>query len=87
MTARSPNDTHPAIDALLIEGFRAMTPSQKLEIVSQLTRAVQELAMADTRRRHPDANERELALRVASRWLGPELMLCAFGWDVAKMGY
>jgi len=80
-------DTDPAIEALLIEGYRKMTPSQKLEIVSQLTRAVQELAMADVRRRHPNADARELELRVASRWLVPELMLAAFGWDVEKMGY
>ena len=87
MTAKSPNDTHPAIDPLLIEGFRRMTPSQKLEIVSQLTQAVQKLALADVRRRHPRADAREVALRAASRWLGPELMLRVFGWDVAKMGY
>jgi len=64
-----------------------MTPSQKLEIVSQLTRSVQELALADVRRRHPNADARELALRVASRWLARDLMLAAFGWDVEKMGY
>ena len=64
-----------------------MTPSQKLEIVSQLIQAVQRLAMADVRRRHPGADARELALRAASRWLEPDLMLRAFGWDVAKMGY
>ena len=82
-----PNDTHPATEAKLIEGFRGMTPAQRLEIATQLTQAVQELAIADVRRRHPDADEREVALRAASRWLGPELMLRAFGWDVEKMGY
>ena len=85
--SQSPNDTHPTIDARLIEGYRAMTPSQKMEIVSQLTRAVQELALADVRRRHPHADARELELRVASRWIEPELMLAAFGWDVERMGY
>ncbi len=84
---RQPNDTSPAIDALLIEGFRAMTPSQKIEIVNELTQAVQQLALADVRRRHPNADSRELELRVASRWIDPELMLAAFGWDVEKMGY
>lgn len=87
MTTNPPEDTHPAIDALLIEGFRRMTPSQRLEIVTQLTQAVQELAIADVRRRHPNADEREVALCAASRWLDPDLMLRAFGWDVAKMGY
>ncbi len=81
------NDTHPKIEALLIEGYRKMSPSQKLERVRVLTRAVQELALMDVRRRHPNADERELALRVASRWLEPELMVRAFGWDVGEQGY
>jgi hypothetical protein len=67
-----PNDTHPAIEALLIEGYRAMSPSQKLERVRALTRAVQELVLLDVRRRHPNADAREQALRVASRWLEPK---------------
>lgn len=81
------NDTHPAIEAFLIEGYRKMSPSQKLERVRALTRAVQELALMDVRRRHPDADEREQALRVASRWLAPELMVRAFGWDAREVGY
>ncbi len=41
----------------------------------------------DVRRRHPNADAREQALRVASRWLEPELMVRAFGWDVSEVGY
>jgi predicted nucleotidyltransferase len=81
------NDTDPRVEVLLIEGYRGMSPSQKLERVRALTRAVQELALLDIRRRHPDADERELALRLASRWIDPELMVRAFGWDVRKVGY
>ena len=87
MSAGPPNDTHPQIEALLIEGYRRMSPSQQLERVRALTRAVQELALMDVRRRHPNADVREQALRVASRWLEPELMLRAFGWDVSEAGY
>jgi hypothetical protein len=64
-----------------------MSPSQKVERVRALTRAVQELALIDIRRRHPEATEREQRLRLASRWLPPELMAKAFGWDVQSMGY
>lgn len=81
------NDTHPKIEALLIEGYRKMSPAQKLARVRALTRAVQELALMDVRRRHPDADAREQALRVASRWLTPDLMMRAFGWDVREAGY
>ena len=81
------NDTHPKIEAFLVEGYRRMSPTQKLERVRALTRAVQELALLDVRRRHPDADSREQALRVASRWIEPELMAQAFGWDPREVGY
>lgn len=87
MFASVPDDTDPAVEALMIEGYRRVSPSQKLDRVRAPTRAVQQLALADMRRRHPDAGERELALRLASRWIEPELMFHAFGWDVRKTGY
>ena len=87
LRADPPNDTHSKIEALLIEGYRQMSPSQKLERVRDLTRAVQKLALVDIRRRHPNADAREQALRLASRWIEPELMARAFGWDVRKEGY
>jgi hypothetical protein len=80
-------DTHPAVEALLIDGYRKMTPSQKLERVRALTRAVQELALLDIRRRHPDADQREVALRLASRWLDAGIMAAAFGWNQGARGY
>ena len=83
----SPDDTDPAVAAILVEGYRRMSPSQKLERVRALNHAVQALALADIRRRHPNADEREQALRLASRWIAPELMLRAFAWDVQKVGY
>lgn len=52
-----------------------------------MTLAVQKLALLDIQRTHPEASEREQKLRLASRWLPPELMVKAFGWDVQLMGY
>ena len=80
-------DTPLEIEAILIEGYRAMTPAQKLERVSQMTRAVQELALARIRAQHPDEGEREHRLRLASLWLPAELMRRAFDWDVDQRGY
>ncbi len=77
----------PAVETMLIEGYRAMSPAQKLKRVRALTRSVQEPEFADVLRRHPDTDGRELALCLASRWLDPELMVRAFGWDVRKIGY
>jgi hypothetical protein len=81
------SDTDPRIEQMLVAGYRAMSPAAKLERVRALTQAVQELALLDVRRRHPDAGPREQALRVASRWLEPELMAKAFSWDVTHQGY
>lgn len=87
MLTPPPSDTDPRIEAILIRGYRAMSAAQKLERVRALTLAVQELALVDVRRKHPGAPEREQQLRVASRWLTPELMSDAFGWDSRQMGY
>lgn len=81
------NDTHPGIEAFIIEQYRRMTPSQKLERVTALTQTVQELALADIRRRHPGCSAKEESLRLASRWLTAELMQRALGWNVSEAGY
>jgi hypothetical protein len=80
-------DTDPQIEKVLVEGYRRMPVWRKLQQVCELTQFVQELALADIRRRHPDEGEREWNLRLASRWLEPELMRRAFGWDPDREGY
>lgn len=87
MNVTEPNDTDPRIEAVLVAGYRAMSASQKLARVTALTRAVQELALLDIRRRHPEADQRELALRLASRWIDADVMKRVFGWDVQVAGY
>lgn len=87
MSAIEANDTDPKIQAVLVAGYRAMSASQKLARVTALTRAVQELALLDIRRRHPEADQRELVLRLASRWIDAGLMKRAFDWDVEASGY
>jgi len=82
-----PSDTHPVVAALLTEGYRRMSCAEKMARVCALSRAVQQLGLADVRRAHAGADERELALRLASRRLDPELMRRAFGWDPAVEGY
>ncbi|MFO0572248.1 MAG: hypothetical protein U0263_41885 [Polyangiaceae bacterium] len=76
-----PNDTHPAIEAMVVEGYRRMTPSQKLERVQQLNETVLQLAAARIRREHPGIEERELRLRLAALWLPRETLIKAFSWD------
>jgi hypothetical protein len=82
-----PHDTHPAIDSLLVEGYRRMTPTQKMAVVEGLTRTVHRLALNDIRRRHPNADDREQKLRLTSRWIDAATMRRVFDWDPDVMGY
>jgi hypothetical protein len=50
-----------------------MSPVAKAALISGLTRAAYELAVAGIRHRHPDAGPREVSLRLAILTLGPEL--------------
>ncbi len=81
------DDTPPAIEALLAEGYRRMSPAAKLERVRALNRALHALAEADVRRRHPNAGRREVELRIASRRLDADTMRRAFGWETEREGY
>ena len=49
-----------------------MSPAAKLDRVRALNEALLALAETDERRRHPDADQRELDVRVAARWLDAE---------------
>ncbi len=80
-------DTSPDVDRLMIDLYRAMTPQQRLDISVKLTELASALALADIRRRHPEADERECLLRLATRRAGPEIIKQLCGWDVAEHGY
>jgi hypothetical protein len=80
-------DTHPEVEKRLIEAYRRMSAAEKLQRVRELTQFVQQLALADIRRRYPEADEHECRMRLASRWIEPELMRRAYGWDPDKEGY
>jgi hypothetical protein len=65
-------DTSLEAERYLIERYRHMDAAQKVEIVRELSRASQELALVGLRMRHPDAGDRELRLRLAALRLSPE---------------
>ena len=81
------DDTAPEVLRLMVEGYRRMPPAQKLARVVALTQGVKQMALARIRAQHPDADEREQKLRLASLWLSADLMRSAFGWDPAVEGY
>lgn len=80
-------DTTPEAEAILLEGYRKMPTWRKLQCVVDLNLSLKALQLADIKTKHPNADEYELKMRLASRWLEPELMKEAFGWDVEEKGY
>ena len=77
-------DTAPEVERLQIERWRQMSAAEKAAIVSGLTQAVFELALAGVRLRHPDASPREQFLRLALITLGPDLAQRAYPEIVAS---
>lgn len=58
--------------------WRKMTAAQKADLISRLSGAAREMAIAGIRQRHPGASEREVFLRLAILTLGPELARRAY---------
>jgi hypothetical protein len=82
-----PSDTSPEAERLLIEGFRKMSPAEKLGRVASLNRFLSELATARLRAQYgADLSPRELRLRLAALRLDATLMRDVFGWDPSIRG-
>jgi hypothetical protein len=79
-----PLDTSAAADRMQFERLRAMSPEERGEILTSLTLAVQELAIAGLRQRYPEATEDELWLRLAVRRLGADVVQRVTGWTAAE---
>ena len=80
-------DTPPHVQKILIAGYLNMTPQHKLQRVSELTKAVQQLALARIRKQYGEISEREQKLRLAALWLNRETMIRVFDWDPHEAGY
>jgi len=81
------NDTPADIQKVLITGYQSMTPREKMRRVSELNKAVQQLALARIRKQYGEISEREQRLRLAGLWLNRETMIRVFDWDPEKEGY
>lgn len=77
------SDTDPKALKVFIDCQRKLTPAQKFESVFRLNRLLQSLVEADERRLHPEADDREIFLRVAARRLDRETMKRVYGWPPA----
>ena len=75
------SDTDPQAREVYLNLFRATTPSERVGRVFELCEFQQSLQESSVRSIYPDADEREVFLRVAARRLGRDLMIAAYGWD------
>lgn len=63
-------DTSPAQQEAYYERLRALSPLERLQIVSRLNRGVRRLAVAGIRLQHPGASDDEVRLRLVVRLHG-----------------
>lgn len=75
-------DDPRALD-VLADLYRNMTPGERLAKVFEMVQANENLQRASVRAMYPEADDREVFLRVASRRLDRDLMIKAYGWDPA----
>jgi hypothetical protein len=75
------SDTDPQAREVYLNLFRAMTPGERVARVFELCAFQQSLQESNVRSMYPDADEREVFLRVAARRLGRKLMIAAYNWD------
>jgi len=63
----------------MFDGFRKMTPLERLQLASRASRALHRLSVAGLRLRYPDADEEELFRRAGVLRLGREFALRVYG--------
>ena len=63
-------DTTVDVEQRQVDLWRRLSPAERLQMVSDTSRAVTMLALAGIRLRHPQASERECFLRLAAIRLG-----------------
>lgn len=71
----------------MFERVRAMTITDKANVIHSLSRSCIALATAGIKQRHPHATSHEVRLRLLVLTAGPELVLAAYGWDANVEGF
>jgi len=66
-------DTSPEAEKILVAKLREAGSTKRLAIALSLTTAMRRLSLAGLKRRHPDASERSLLLRMARLTYGKEV--------------
>jgi len=81
------SDTSQKAVEILVNGYRRMSPVEKMECVCNMTNTVLHMALARIRKYHRNISEQEQRLRLASLWLDRDVMIKVFNWDPDREGY
>ena len=74
------SDTHPEALRVFLDLNHRLPVERKVAQIVEMYETMNAIYAAQERRSHPDADEREIFLRVAARRLGPEMVKKAYGW-------
>jgi len=74
-------DTHPDALRVYLEIHRSLSPQRKLRRIGDMYEAMAALQTTEVRRLYPEADDREVFLRVTARRLGADLMRKVYGWQ------
>jgi hypothetical protein len=74
------SDTDASALKVFLEQQRKMSAGEKIAAVFASNRLLWRITEASERKLHPDADEREIFLRVAAHRLDRETMLRVYGW-------
>jgi len=80
------SDTHPKAEKVYIELLRDFSVSKKLSMVREITLGCQQIAITGIKQRYPEADEKEIRLRLGALWLRKEIMHKVFHWNIDEMG-
>ena len=80
-------DTSRWADELQFDGYSRMESWEKVEIIQDLIRTADGLAILGIRERHPESSEEEVGLHLAALKYGRDLMVEFFGWDPEVRGW
>ncbi|NLD37635.1 MAG: hypothetical protein GX654_12280 [Desulfatiglans sp.] len=72
-------DTHPKMEALQIQLWRQASPIRKMNMLAQLNKSSQMLALAGLRAKYPHADVSEIRRRLAGLLLGEETACKIYG--------
>jgi hypothetical protein len=81
MPGRWYEDTTPEALEVFIELHRKMTPGERVAHIFEMAEFMEGLQRSSVRSMYPEADEREVFLRVAARRLDRETMIKVYGWD------